>query len=323
VIGWLRPGLGQLATHAPRPLRLPALPQVAARSSAAPSISVVVPSLNQGRFIGETLDSLLAEDYPALELIVIDGGSTDETLEVVRQREQRIAYLCSERDAGQANAINKGFARSTGEIMAWINSDDRIVPGALSLVARHFADHPEVDVVYGDRILIDERGLEVGRWVLPGHSARVLRWIDFVPQETLYWRREAWERVGSCLDESFRFAMDWDLLLRFHESGANMRHISRFLGIFRVHELQKTSRDMATIGQREMNILRTRSADRPPSRWTMRWNVAPYLLAARIVELRSRLMGDDAQEQRRDRSMPREEAVAENSTNHQRERGKT
>lgn len=287
MIGWLRPGLGQLATHAPRPLRLPELPKGAERSSAAPSISVVVPSLNQGRFVGETLDSLLAESYPALELIVIDGGSTDGTLDALKERERWIAHWCSERDTGQANAINKGFARSSGEVMAWVNSDDRIVPGALGLVAQYFADHPDVDVVYGNRILIDEHGLEVGRWMLPGHSERALRWADFVPQETLYWRRRAWERVGRCLDESFRFAMDWDLLLRFARTGATMQHIPLFLGLFRIHAEQKTSSAIETVGQAEMNRLRARELGYVPIRTVQRLNLAAYLLSARLIEFRA------------------------------------
>src|SRR5205085_11570381 len=124
--------------------------------------------------------SILDQNYPDLELIVVDGGSKDETVAVIKQYAARIAWWVSEPDSGQTEAINKGFARSSGEIMAWINSDDLAAPGSLFRVADWFATHPETDVVYGDRLLIDENGGEVSRWILPAHSSRVLEWADFI-----------------------------------------------------------------------------------------------------------------------------------------------
>src|SRR5262249_23541680 len=144
-------------------------------------------------------------------------------------------------DEGQTQAINLGFQHTSGEIMAYLNSDDLLLPGSLAYVAGYMAAHPEVDVVYGHRILIDECDDEVARWVLPRHDDRVLTWANFVPQETLFWRRRIWERVGGTLDASFQFAMDWDLILRFREAGARFVRLPRFLGAFRVHARQKTS----------------------------------------------------------------------------------
>ena len=110
-----------------------------------------------------------------------------------------------------------------------------LLPGALHYVAGFFLDHPEVDVLYGHRVLIDEENREIGRWVLPAHDERTLRWADYVPQETLFWRRRVWEEVGACFDESYRFAVDWDFLLRLQRIGARFARVPRFLGAFRVH----------------------------------------------------------------------------------------
>src|SRR5258706_8672796 len=119
--------------------------------------------------------------------------------------------------------------RATGELLAWLNGDDILLPGALDYVVYFFETHPSVDVVYGHRIVIDPTGNEIGRWVLPPHSDRVLSWIDYVPQETLFWRRRAWERVGSHVDETFHFAMDWDMLVRLRDSGATFARLPQFL----------------------------------------------------------------------------------------------
>jgi glycosyltransferase involved in cell wall biosynthesis len=246
----------------------------------------VVPSYNQARFVERTLDSLLAERYPHLELLVIDGASTDGTAEVLRRYAPRLSAWVSEPDNGQADAINKGFRRSSGDVMAWLNSDDMIVPGTLHRVARHFAEHPHVDVIYGDRILVDEEGREIGRWVLPGHSGSLLKWVDFVPQETLFWRRRAWQAIGGTVDERLRFAVDWDILLRFSKAGLKFAHIPEFLGVFRIHATQKTSSVITTTGRDEMTALRRRELGFAPSRTLVILRALPYLLRARWREIR-------------------------------------
>jgi len=142
--------------------------------------------------------------------------------------------------------------------MAWLNSDDLLLPGSLATVARYFVEHPEVDAIYGHRIIIDEDGDEVGRWVLPPHEDEVLRWADYVPQETLFWRRSLWERAGGRIDDGLRFAIDWDLLLRFLEAGATIVRLPRFLGCFRVHDDSKTVSGLYEQGEAEMALLRER-----------------------------------------------------------------
>ena len=146
--------------------------------------------------------------------------------------------------------------------MAYLNSDDLLLPGSLAYVARYFAAHPEVDVIYGQRVMVDEHDRQIGIWVLPPHDDEELALLDFVPQETLFWRRSAWEAAGAHVDASLSFAMDWDLLLRFRESGARIVRVPRFLGAFRVHEDQKTANwfDQALI---ECEALRLRVHGRP------------------------------------------------------------
>ena len=145
--------------------------------------------------------------------------------------------------------------------MGWINSDDFYLPGALSFVADYFAQHPEVDVLYGHRIVVDEQSREIARWFLPQHDAEVLRLNDFVPQETLFWRRRVWDKVGG-LDTSFNFAIDWDLLLRFQSAGARIVRVPYFLACFRAHAAQKTAALMHSTGQSEITRLRERTHGR-------------------------------------------------------------
>jgi glycosyltransferase involved in cell wall biosynthesis len=236
-----------------------------------------------------TIHSILDQSYENLEYIVQDGGSTDSTLSVLESYGSRIATVHSERDTGMAQAINRGFAHATGEIMAYLNSDDVLLPGSLQFVAVYFATHPDVDVVYGHRVIINKSHEEIGRWVLPPHDSAVLSWADYVPQETLFWRREVWERIGSALDETFRFALDWDLLLRLREAGATFARLPRFLGAFRVHEEQKTSRELADVGAAEMNRLREHYAGRPVSPEEVWRYLQPYMYQHKVYHKLYRL----------------------------------
>jgi glycosyltransferase involved in cell wall biosynthesis len=252
--------LGVLRQHEPRPLdpvtlprRLPPPPE-----SAWPLISIVTPSFQQASFVERTMLSVLEQDYPRVEYHVCDGGSVDGSVELIRKHEARLASWTSEGDSGPAEAINRGFARSSGEIMAWLNSDDLLLPGAVRFIADYFARHPEVDVVYGHRLVVDERDWQVGRWVLPRHDGRMLLWADYVPQETLFWRRALWEKTGSALDQGFKFAFDWDILLRFQKAGARIVRLPWFIGCFRVHDSQKSIVEIGTVGMSEMTRLRER-----------------------------------------------------------------
>lgn len=272
-----RPRLGVLFHYPPRNIAIPNYYCKIKSLKKAPLISIVTPSFNQGSFIERTIKSVLDQKYPNLEYVIQDGGSTDETPTIVAQYATSLARWESTKDEGQSHAINLGFRQTKGEIMAYLNSDDLILPGTLNYVANFFAKNPRADVVYGHRILIDEADQEIGRWVLPPHENEILSWVDFVPQETLFWRRRIWEKVGGAIDEGFRFAMDWDLILRFREAGAQFYRLPRFLGAFRIHPHQKTSAEMSNVGVREMELLRSRYLGRPVSHEEITDNIRLYM----------------------------------------------
>jgi len=242
-----------------------------------PSISIVTPSYNQAEFLERTIRSVVEQEYPGLEYIVQDGDSSDSTREVLERFGARLGHWEMRADEGQAQAINLGFARATGEVMAYLNSDDLLLPGSLRYVGRFFEAHREVDVIYGHRVLIDEEDREIGRWVLPRHRDSILSWADYVPQETLFWRRGAWEAAGGRVDEDFRFAIDWDLLLRMRDAGARIVRVPRFLGAFRVHTAQKTSAEIDMAGADEMARIRRRVHRRPVSAEEVDREISGYL----------------------------------------------
>jgi glycosyltransferase involved in cell wall biosynthesis len=287
---WLAPRIGQLTHYAPRPLILPrSYFQPVRCSRELPTVSIVTPSFQQCAFLARTMGSVIGQGYPALEYVVQDGGSSDGSVDVIRSHSNLLFCWASEPDDGQADAINRGFAPTSGEIMAYLNSDDVLLPGALQYVGAFFAQHPEVDVVYGDRIMLDEHDREVGRWILPRHDDRVLRVADFVPQETLFWRRRIWEAAGGRVDTSFSYALDWDLLLRFQNAGAHMVHLPRFLGAFRIHETQKTTAALP-IGMEEVALLRERAHDAPISPEEISDVLRRYFLRHRVRHLMHRLV---------------------------------
>lgn len=204
-----------------------------------PAISIVTPSYQHGRFLEWTLRSVLLQEYPNLEYVVMDGGSMDETREILKRYESRLAHVESAKDAGQADAVARGFAHTSGEIMAYLNSDDVLAPGALEFVAKFFAENPSVDAVYSNRVFIREDGVVDSYWLLPPHSNLLMSRWDYIPQETCFWRRSIYDAVGG-IDPSFQFALDYDLFVRFMQRG-RMQHVNRFLGAFRKHAASKTA----------------------------------------------------------------------------------
>jgi glycosyltransferase involved in cell wall biosynthesis len=249
--------LGNLYQYKPRTLSVPYIKAVSNLKD-LPSISLVTPSFNQQKYIGSTIRSVLEQNYPNLNYIIQDACSTDGTDQILKSfAGNDIVDIRIEPDYGQTNALNRGFSGTLSEIMGYLNSDDILLPGTLKLVGRYFSDNPLVDVIYGNRIIINEDSLEVGRWILPCHDETVLRHIDYVPQESMFWRRQIWDRAGGSFDEKLHFAMDWDLILRFIEAEAVFHYVPELFGVFRVHENQKTQSSFYSNGKKEIKLLRS------------------------------------------------------------------
>ncbi len=284
----VRPRLGNLNQYAPREISV-GRQKIEKNLDDYPLISIVTPSYNQGPFIERTITSILEQKYPNLEYYVQDGGSTDCTVEILEQYQASLSGWISEPDSGQSQAINRGLSKTHGEIMAWLNSDDLLLPGTLHIVADYFNRNPSVDVVYGNRLLIDENDKEIGRWILPKHNNEVLSWTDYIPQETLFWRRSIWDKAGGKIDETFRFAMDWDLLVRFRDAGARFGHIDQFLGAFRIHSSQKTSCEINEVGHQEMDRIRMRVLGSVPDNKTIHKAILPYLIKHIATDMNYRI----------------------------------
>jgi glycosyltransferase involved in cell wall biosynthesis len=205
-----------------------------------PLVTIVTPSLDQGRWIGETIESVLGQRYPRLEYMVLDGGSRDTTLDVLRGYGDRLTWT-SGPDGGQAAAINQGFRAARGEIVAWLNADDTYLPGAISAAVEHFMNHPDCTMIYGEGNRIDEDGRLIGRFPAtePLNLWKLAYLSDYILQQSVFMRRDAVEAVGF-LDESLHWAMDWDLFLKI---GKRFRidYLPVYLGNIREHRSAKTS----------------------------------------------------------------------------------
>jgi glycosyltransferase involved in cell wall biosynthesis len=204
------------------------------RLSDTPKVSIVTPSFNQGQFLEAAIRSVLEQDYPNIEHLLVDGGSTDNSVEIIQRYADRLGWWVSEHDQGQTDAINKGFARAAGEIFAWLNSDDTYLPGAIVEAVAFLQAHPEAGMVYGDANLIDAQGQTIGKF--PARQTdyrRLRRGSVHIPQQASFFRAELWRRVGP-LDPTFYFAMDYDLWVRLAKLAPLHYHPRRWAN-FRLH----------------------------------------------------------------------------------------
>lgn len=202
-------------------------------------ISIVTPSYNQAPYIEETIQSVLAQDYPHIEYLIIDGGSTDDTIKIIKKFENKLSGWVSERDQGQTDAINKGFARARGDILAWINADDTYEPGAVTAAVNFLREYPEVGMVYGDCNFVDSSGNVIGKFNSAQTNYRLLRQgYTHIPQQTMFFRADLWKQVGP-LDPSFFFAMDYDLWVRL-AARAEIKYVPHTWANFRIHNSGKT-----------------------------------------------------------------------------------
>lgn len=211
-----------------------------------PKISIVTPSYNQGNFIEETIRSVLLQNYLDIEYIIIDGGSTDSSVDIIRKYEPWIKFWVSEPDRGQTHAVNKGFSHCSGEIMAWLNSDDTYEPGTISKVAVSMAKDSSIDVLYGNLTITDENGHSVTeiRTVPFNSKAYLYETVHIISQSAVFWRKEIFQKVGE-VDENYSYAMDRDLIIRFAENNAKFHFVRHLLGTYRFHKGAKTSSDIS------------------------------------------------------------------------------
>jgi GT2 family glycosyltransferase len=209
--------------------------------SRLPTISIVTPSFNQGQFIEETIRSVLLQDYPDLEYIIIDGGSTDGSVEIIRKYADRLDYWVSEKDSGSAHAINKGFARAHGELFAWLNSDDFLLPGAISRIVEMHNEHPTAVAWVGGCYRIDPNGRILSVVIPHGLDRNSLAdwgYSGFFYQPSCFFAKQAWCGMGS-LDENLLFAFDLDFWLRLSSIGA-LAYTTEIISAAIIHKDAKT-----------------------------------------------------------------------------------
>jgi glycosyltransferase involved in cell wall biosynthesis len=231
----------------------------------AASISIITPSLNQGRFIERTIQSVLRQDALASgEYVVIDGGSRDVTLDVLRRYEQQLRWV-SEPDRGQAHAVNKGFQSTTGEVIGWLNSDDVYLPDALQLALEYLARNPEVDVVYGLAVHIDEQDRVLGRYPTEPFDRQRLIETCFLCQPAVFFRRRVLDRFGA-LDERLHFVLDYEYWLRLAFGGANFGYLEEVLAGWRLYPGIKSHAGRLRMHVEANGMFRERLG-RVPDRW--------------------------------------------------------
>jgi len=210
-----------------------------------PKISIITPSLNQGDFIEQTILSVLSQDYPNLEYLVMDGGSSDTTLGILKKYAAKVTWI-SEADQGQTDAINKGLRRATGAIVGYLNADDLLLPGTLKKIAQAFINHPKSCWVTGKCRIVDEENNEIRRpitvyknMLLGLHSFTLLLMTKYVSQPATFWRRESLESIGY-LDENLRYVMDYEYWLRLYSKSPPV-FLSEYLAAFKIHQSSKTT----------------------------------------------------------------------------------
>lgn len=224
-----------------------------------PLVSIITPSFNQGTFLEATIRSVLEQDYPNIEYIVMDGGSTDDSAALLRRYSDQLTHWESQPDRGQAHAINKGLQMAKGSILGWLNSDDILLPATVRRVVKTFQEFPEIDVVYGRLERVDELGRLIPTPLLPKDKEdfsieRVLGEC-IVNQPGSFWRREIMIKAG-LLDEGLKYAMDYEYWIRLALAGARFAHLSDVVARFRLSAGSKTVSHAAEMAQEQLQVLK-------------------------------------------------------------------
>ncbi|SEQ92040.1 Glycosyltransferase involved in cell wall bisynthesis [Amphritea atlantica] len=219
------------------------------------SIAIVTPSFNQAPFVEETIRSVVNQQYPELQYVVIDGGSTDGSQDIIEAYSDQLHFYTSEPDRGHAHALNKGFAETDCEIMAWINSDDKYTPQALHTVARIFELFPEVEWITGFNGLWNKEGVMTTAQRNPKNIYDFLTGkYNWVQQESTFWRRSLWQKAGGYIDESQKYMVDGELWCRFFQH-AELYSIDAILGGYRIHDQNRAIQNAAECHQEMLPII--------------------------------------------------------------------
>ena len=213
----------------------------------------MTPSYNQAAYLEQTLTSVLEQDYPRLEYLVVDGASTDGSVDIIRKYADKLAWWVSEKDSGQAEAINKGFSRAKGEIVAWLNSDDYYLPGAISAAVKIFQENPDVVLVYGNMLAVDEHGQTINVLKYNQLTLEELLCFQIIGQPAVFLRREALEKAGD-LDITYHCFLDHHLWLRIALQG-EILHVDETWAAARYHAEAKNRAKAAEFGREAFRIL--------------------------------------------------------------------
>ncbi|PSB32751.1 glycosyltransferase family 2 protein [Chlorogloea sp. CCALA 695] len=225
----------------------------------APLISIVIPSFNQGSYIEQTITSILGQYYSNLELIVIDGGSTDCTLDIINKYAHSITYYVSEADQGQANAINKGFRIAKGDILAWLNSDDMYLPCTLSKVANLIETSTKPKLIYGGCLHFSEGKENTSGYLPPNFDLDKLTYLDYIVQPSTFWSRSLWETAGE-INESYNYALDWEWFIRASKI-CEFTPIRDYFSIYRIHDNHKTGTGGLPRSQEIVKVVETYASE--------------------------------------------------------------
>jgi glycosyltransferase involved in cell wall biosynthesis len=218
-----------------------------------PLVAIVTPSFNQARYLEVTIQAVLSQDYPRIEYIVMDGASQDGSIEMIKKYENRLAYWVSEKDSGQAEAINKGLAHANGDILAWLNSDDYYLTNTISRVVKIFEENPNVIMIYGDMLAVDELGKTINVLKYKQLSLEDLLCFQIIGQPAVFFRRAAFEKAGG-LDTTFHFLLDHHLWIRIAQQG-KILHVPQTLAAARYHAEAKNRAKAAQFGREAFRIL--------------------------------------------------------------------
>ena len=265
-----------------------------------PLVSIVTPSYNQGRFLRRAIDSVLSQDYPYVEYFVLDGGSTDDSVDILRSYcivpspigrgyaqslpspsgrggggEGKPFFWLSQPDGGQTDAINQGLQRARGDILAYLNSDDVLLPGAIATVVQHFGSNPDWDLLYGSAYHIDEKDRVVGEFPTAPYEFDRLLQSCCICQPAAFWRRRITDRVG-LFDESLHYAMDYEYWMRIDRAGGKLVHVPEFLACSRQHAQTKTRSARMQVYHEILEVSRRHADDASFSQYYAYWHHRCY-----------------------------------------------